>query len=185
MQKRRIFISIDIPEELKTILEGYIQPFFKSESARVVRRDQWHITLVFCGDIDEEKLDKLKDRLQNVTAETDSFELVPDKIIFAPPFTGRPPRMVWLTFKESPDFLNLSARLADFAQEPRKINCHLTLVRLRDGGYLSVQNMLPKTGLTLQNDAKPFFVKKINIIESQLSSLGPEYEIVGEYNLKI
>lgn len=82
MEKHRIFVAIDIPEELKNVAEAHIEPFYKNELARVVEKENWHITVVFCGYLDEEKLGELKKIAEKIADETKSFELLPDKIIF-------------------------------------------------------------------------------------------------------
>ena len=175
MPKRRIFISIDVPDELKNIAENYLESF-------LFKKENWHITIVFCGYLNEEELARLKESAKNIALEIQSFELTPDKIIFAPP--QRTPRMVWLTFKPSPEFLNLSKNFSEFSQEKREQSPHLTLARFKEEHYSNLKKFLPQDGVDLKNETKPFRIESINIMESHLSSLGPKYNLLCRNYLK-
>jgi len=150
MPKHRIFVSIDIPEELK-------------------KNENWHITVVFCGYLDNEKLEKLKEATERISQDTKGFELTPDKIML------KDKRMVWLTFKYSLDFVKLHKRFSEFSQHSFNPRPHVTLARLKNSGYPDFNKLLP---------AKPFIVKSINIMESHLSSKGPKYELICRNYLK-
>jgi 2'-5' RNA ligase len=176
MKKHRIFIAIDIPEGLKDVAEKEIEGFYKNPLARAVERENWHITLVFCGYLDEEKLKELKEKAKKIAEKTEKFELAPDKIIFAPP--AKNPRMVWLTFKRSPKFLKLSKEFSQFSKNSRETLPHLTLIRFKEFYYPNLKKLLPENGTDLKNEGKSFIIESINIMESHLSPNGPKYELL-------
>lgn len=179
MGKHRIFIAIDIPEELKNAVEAEIKKFFKNELARVVKRVNWHITVVFCGYLDNEKLEQLKETARKIADETKSFELTPDKIIF------KNKRMIWLTFKRSAEFDNLSKKFIAFADNGiLKPLPHATLARFEEKHYSNLKNLLPEDGIDLMQETKPFGVKQIDIMESHLSPRGLKYELLCRNYLK-
>jgi len=120
--------------------------------------------------------------IEKVSQETKGFELIPDKIIFAPP--KRTPRMVWLTFKYSPEFLKLSKNFPDFSQETREQVPHLTLVRFKEEYYSNLKKFLPEEGVILKDKTEQFLVESINIMESHLSPNGPKYELLCRNYLK-
>lgn len=182
MSKHRIFVAIDIPEELKDIIETHIEPFYKNNLARVVERENWHITAVFCGYLDDEELKKLKEKVKEVAEKTEKFALIPNKIIFAPP--NKKPRMVWLTFKPSQIFSKLCKSFSGLFQDNREQSPHLTLVRFKEFHYPNLKNLLPENGIDLENETKPFMVESINIMESHLSPKGPKYELLCRNYLK-
>lgn len=179
--KHRIFISINMPKELKKIVEKYIEPFRENEMARVAENDNWHLTVVFCGYLDNEKLERLKETARKIANEIKSFELVPDKIIFAP---AKNPRMVWLTFKYSQEFISLAKNFIDFNYGNFRPNPHITLVRFQEQHYSNLKSLLPPNGIDLKNETKSFIVESINIMESRLSQLGPKYELICQNYLK-
>jgi len=179
--KYRIFVSIDIPDELKDIIEVHLEGFYKNDLVRVTARENQHITIVFCGYLDEEKLNKLKEVTQKIASKTKSFELIPDKIIFAPP--KRTPRMVWLTFKSSQEFSKISKLFSEFSHQTRESFPHLTLVRFKEKHYSNLKPLLPLDGLNLKDETNRFIVKQINIMESHVSRNGAKYELVENFNL--
>lgn len=185
MEKHRIFVSIDAPEELKRVAEKYIAPFMESNLARVAESDNWHITVVFCGYLDDEKLDELKKLTEKITNKTNGFELIPDKIIFAPldPARGKPPRMVWLAFKHSQEFANLCKKFVDFSDSDLRPSPHITLARFQQRHYPNLKPLLPPEGIEIKEKMKPFVVKQINIMESRLSKNGLKYKLVEKFNL--
>jgi 2'-5' RNA ligase len=178
MKKYRIFVSIDIPEEVKNVAEAHIEGFYKNNLARVGEKENWHITVVFCEYLDEEKLKKLKEISKKIVSETNKFEITPDKIIF------KNNRMAWLTFKQSPEFSNLSKRFNEFSHHARQSLPHLTLVRFDQKYYPELKKLLPENGIGLEKETKPFIVEAINIMESHLSPLGPKYELLCRNCLK-
>jgi len=180
--KRRIFIAIQIPEELKNLAEVYLKPFLDNKNLRIPKKEGWHITLVFCGYLEEEKINKLKDTAEKIAQETKTFELIPDKIIFAPP--QRAPRMIWLTFKQSPEFLKISKKFAEFSRETREQVPHLTLARFEEYYFSNIKNLLLQEGVDLTKEAMPFSAKEIDIMESHLSRQGAEYKLLCRNYLK-
>ena len=182
LSKHRIFVAIDIPEGLKNVAEKYLGRFYKNPLVRVVKKENWHITVDFCGYLNDEELNKLKERARKIKEETKKFELVPDKIIFAPP--QKKPRMVWMTFEPSQIFLKLCNNFKEFLQNSREQFPHLTLLRFKEFHCPNLKNLLPPEGIDLKNETKPFTVESINIMESHLSSNGPKYELVCRNYLK-
>ncbi|MEW5907860.1 MAG: RNA 2',3'-cyclic phosphodiesterase [Patescibacteria group bacterium] len=180
--KHRIFISIEMPEELKKIAEKYIEPFRESDLTRIGENSNWHITVVFCGYLDDRELNNLKKITEKISKEIKKFELIPDKIIFAPP--NKKPRMVWLTFKPSQIFLKLCRSFSEFSQDIREPTPHLTLVRFEQKHYPNLKKLLPENGFDLKKEAKSFIVDSINIMESHLSPRGPKYELICRNYLK-
>lgn len=187
MIKQRIFVAIDVPEKLKNVAGGYLESFYKNKLARVVEKENLHITIVFCGYLNDEGLKKLKEKTKKISGETKSFELIPDKIIFAP--LKRTPRMVWLIFKYSPEFLKLSRGFSEFNQdefnqEKREQIPHLNLVRFKEVHYSELKKFLPEEGVILKNKTEPFLVELVSIMESHLSPSGPKYKLICRNCLK-
>lgn len=188
MPKRRIFIAIQTPEELKNAAGFYMKPFFNDRNMRIPRREGWHITVVFCGYFDEKEVEELKKITKSVVSELKPFELLPSKILFAP--LSRP-RMIWLDFKNSSEFAKLKSAIEDdiikkqkdgffrnFRQEMREPHPHLTLARFEESYFSNIKKYLPSEGINLTKEAAPFLVKNIDIMESHLSRQGADYEVI-------
>lgn len=63
MNKKRIFIAMNVPRGLKNAAETRMKPFFDEKIVRVSKREGWHIALVFYGCLNETGLNALKDVL--------------------------------------------------------------------------------------------------------------------------
>ncbi len=188
MLKRRIFIAIQIPEEVKNIAENYIKPFISDKNIRIPKREGWHITLVFCGYLDEEELRKVKEIVGNIASKTKSFEISPDKILFYP---QKRPRMVWLAFKASAQFAQFKKEIENALMSLQKeglfqqfkvdypANPHMTVVKFEQNYFNSVKKLLPPEGIDLTKETAPFSVNSIDIMESHLSRAGADYELVA------
>lgn len=204
MPKQRIFIAIQIPEEVKNTAEFYLKPFFPLEAdppsaendrnIRIPKKEGWHITVVFCGYLDEKETEELKKIVGSIALEFKSFKLVPQKILFAPPSR---PRMIWLDFENSSEFAKLKMKIENemikrqkdgffrnFRQESREPHPHLTLARFEEKYFLNIKKFLPENGIDLTKETSPFPVNNIDIMESHLSRSGADYEVVSNISLK-
>ncbi len=203
MPKRRIFIAIQVPEELKNAAEFYLKPFFPPEAdpplaengrnIRIPKKERWHITLVFCGYLEEEELKKVREIVNSIALKTKSFEISPDKILFYPP---KRPHMVWLAFAASSQFSQLKKEIEDgiISFQTGELfknfrvdyppNPHMNLARFEENYFPNIKKYLPFEGIDLTNETAPFPVKSIDIMESHLSRNGADYELIKKYILK-
>lgn len=193
MPKCRIFIAVQVPEEVKNAAEFYLKPLLDDRNLRIPKREGWHITVVFCGYLDENEIEELGKVVETAALESKSFEIVPQKILFAPPHR---PRMIWLDFKNSPEFAKLKMRIEDgilkkqkegffrnFRQETRESHPHLTLARFEERHFNNIKKFLPKESIDLTKETSPFPVKNLDIMQSHLSRSGADYALLNKINL--
>ena len=81
MQKRKIFVSIDIPDKLGDTAEESINDFYSNPLARTAKRENMHITVVFCGYLADKELEKLKAAAEKIARETKKLKLIPKRKI--------------------------------------------------------------------------------------------------------
>ncbi len=192
MEKRRIFLAIDIPDKLKNIAESCIHPFYKEKFVRIPEKEGWHITVVFCGYLDETEIKALEVITARAVSQTKVFSLSPEKVLFVP---EKRPRMVWLRFRSSSGFEKLKMRIedeivkkqteglfGDFKRETRTIVPHLTLARFEEIYFSRFKKLLPE--VDLKNETETFLAKSVQIMESHLSPQGVGYEILKKFNLE-
>ncbi len=192
MLKKRIFIAIQIPEEVKNIAENYIKPFTGDKNIRIPKRKGWHITLVFCGYLEEKELGKVREIVGNIVSKTKSFKISPDKILFYP---LKRPHMVWLAFAASPQFSHLKKEVEDGIisfqigglfknfRVDYPPNPHMNLARFEENYFHNIKNFLPENGVDLTKETMPFLVKSIDIMESHLSRTGADYETLTKIGI--
>ena len=177
MDTHRIFIAIDIPPKLKNSAEAELGGFYGRNVARVISKENWHVTVVFCGDITTRELENLKATAHKVAKETRSFKLSPDKITFAH-------NMVWVTFKNSSEFMDLSKSFSAFSSKESKPPLpHITLAKFKSFDYLKVKELLPQNGVEISTGELDFCVDSVNIMQSFLTPAGSEFKLLEKINL--
>lgn len=167
----RLFIAIELPEEIKKELERFQTGI---PGARLVPVEQIHLTLAFLGETDEETAKKLTAGLAKIQA--DSFQLFSSGIGCFP--NRQRPRVIWTGLKPEPNLLKLAAAVHEsvlasgIALEERPFSPHITLARIKLPRSRELTAFLDKhSGLTL----KPFSVREFTLFQSRLTSQGAEH----------
>src|ERR1700730_993992 len=96
MNTKRLFLAIPLPDTVKEALVAYLEPYQKQEAlqhSRWVTFDNLHVTTLFLGDVLEENIPKIQEKLQAELGKIEPFELIFEKITFAP--SQRRPHMIW------------------------------------------------------------------------------------------
>ena len=110
MSKKRLFLALPL---LPSFLElfGRYQKSSSLKGIRWIASSNLHITVYFLGDVEEQKIEPLCDKLQRCFSAITPFLLEFEDIVFAPP--KRPPRMVWATFAANKDYQNMVFKIAE------------------------------------------------------------------------
>lgn len=175
----RTFIAIPVPDEVKQYANNV-----KKELSSVVTDVKWvelanyHLTLKFLGDINQNMLEDIKQKLVMVGESCTAFELSINELGYFP--SHKRPRVIWLGVEgemEKAEFLGerVDAYLSQLDFEPEKRrNYHLTLGRIRSEQPSA--KLMQRTGDINNNRKKiSFRVEEFYFMESQLSSSGPRY----------
>ena len=164
----RLFVAIDIPEEIKETLGRLVREL---PVAHWVPADQIHLTLRFIGEVGEQACAAIKGALLGLSFH--SFPLSLQGTGHFPP--GRRPRVLWVGMQSSEALLalrqELELALTDVGIPPdeRPFSPHLTLARLRETAPAAVSHFELRHG-TL--DFPPFEVREVVLYSSVLSNRG-------------
>ncbi|MBU4368064.1 hypothetical protein KKC49_04360, partial [Patescibacteria group bacterium] len=82
--KHRIFIAINLPNDIKKNLTAY-QNKWPDLPARWTKPENLHITLVFIGSIDEKGISEIRQILGNLIVRHKTFFVSLNKISYGPP----------------------------------------------------------------------------------------------------
>jgi len=126
----RLFIAIELPDEIKRQLEGMRTDI---PGSRWVPMEQIHLTLAFLGDVDDATLERLTRTLAAIRSPGFSLRFsgvgcFPDR---------RRPRVLWAGLEPEPLLNGLAAAVreavlaCDIPLEERPFSPHITLARLR------------------------------------------------------
>ena len=175
----RLFIALDIPEDLKQTL-GNLQ--VEVPGLRWVPLGQIHLTLAFLGEVDERFLPGLAEAVANISLP--SFDLRPVGIGCFP--DQRRPRVVWLGVLPEPGLLALAAAVRVAVQscniplEERPFSPHITLARIKQPPGMAFHTFLEQhRQLKLPQST----VRKFTLYQSSLDRSGAEHTSLRRYDL--
>lgn len=162
----RLFISIDVPEELHRYCRQ-----LQSQFPDMRNTDEFHMTIQFLGD-DTESPDKLIEVLKTIQFKPFEMEMG-DAVPFPNPFD---PRGAWIECKMTPELQKLAddirkatEKLGYISDKPFK--AHITL-----GRYKRPPKYKPKK---TEGEPHVFMVDRFHLVESTLSSEGPKHKIIA------
>jgi len=175
----RLFIAFDVSEDVKSYLSELQKHLPKDAKLNLVK--EFHLTLKFLGDVDENKVDKIKAALTNVdftkfTAKTSNLGIFPDEKLIRVAWVGLEPKETIIALQQE-----IENNLSDLFPKDIRFHPHLTLARIK-----SVKD---KSAFTEQLKKIPtkeieFSVNSFKLIKSTLTPEKPVYEDVAEFVLK-
>jgi 2'-5' RNA ligase len=134
--KRRLFIAINLPEGDKNRINKLIA---KWQDLPVVwsRTDNFHLTLLFLGYVDDENLLDLCEKIKNVTGQFQSLDVEFNQVGFGP--DDDDPKMIWLKGEANENLQrlqeSLEKELGFYSHSRREYRPHITLGRIRRGRW--------------------------------------------------
>ena len=175
---QRLFTGLEIPAALGdslSLLRGGLP------GARWMDRENYHLTLRFIGDVDEEIAQEIAWMLGKVRRK--DFELRLDGL---QSFGGRKPRAIVASVAQSQSLMDLQAeherlmRRVGLDPEARKFTPHITLARLRDTSSFEVADYLTaRAGFR----SEPFLVSRFVLYSARTSVGGGPYVVEAAYPL--
>src|ERR1035437_7704374 len=97
----RLFIAVTIPEEVKTKIEeaqGKLRRALPERAVHWTRREQFHLTLKFLGDVDAARVEALGEAIRDACQGFGALHLRAERVGFFPDL--RYPRVVWVGVKD-------------------------------------------------------------------------------------
>ncbi|WP_093973423.1 RNA 2',3'-cyclic phosphodiesterase [Boseongicola aestuarii] len=178
MALMRLFLGIDLPDTLRGALEGLQKGL---PPGRPVPWENFHLTLVFLGDVPEPLTDELDLALDGMR-----FCLPPITLSGLGQFGSASPRAIWVGVTPLPPLEALHRRLANAA---RRVGCdipsrrfvpHVTLTRFaRDTvDPIAVARAFEKRGRVELPAFQPY---ALTLFRSHLRTDGPVYEPLADY----
>lgn len=163
----RLFIAIELPDEVKAKL-AELTP--KSSAIRRVAAEQLHLTLLFLGDVETERLPSLKAALSEIRLEP--FQLEFSRTGCFP--HARSPRALWAGLKPEPQLDRLASDIKTAVEscgiptEARPFKAHITLGRIRQPESCDISGFINRPF-----EEKPAFrVGQFTLFQSELGQSG-------------
>ena len=178
--KKRIFIVIDLADEVKRELLSY-EKRWRNLSVKWTNFYKMRITFEFLGQVDRKGLESIAIACQNTASSLKPFNIRLDKIILGP--DSAQAKMIWATIHIDSGILQLQKTIhkelieQDFDLEEFPFNPHIVLARAR-GNQLKGK----KTNVVLKN--LRFKASGIEIMESQLRPNIEKYKFIESFEFK-
>ena len=186
---KRIFTALDISEEARRKVSGYIAELrAKFSNVRVgwERDEKLHLTLKFLGDIDETRLRDLTEAVSETAKQISEFKLQISNTGAFP--SKKKARVLWLgiadekgSLQKLNEILENECKRKGIAEETRNFKAHLTIARLREPHQ---SKELIENHLQNEFESDKFTVSGITIYESQLQKSGSIYTKYKNINLQ-
>jgi RNA 2',3'-cyclic 3'-phosphodiesterase len=178
MEKKKLFIAVGFDEHFQNLMAPWIKKIRTSIEQREVypkwtAPNNYHVTLVYLGETEIERIPAIEKALINVANRHDSFSLKIRGLSAFPSLQSG--RVIYLGVQRSQALLNLQSDLEGLLVPPEKVEFdyspHLTIARLRNPQ--SCQDMLsPFNHL----DLKKQLVTKVSLFENVLEGNFPSYK---------
>ncbi len=171
----RCFMALPIPKKYQQECQVLVQGLQKhSLPVKWVAFGNYHVTLKFIGEIQEDMLPSIVEQVELTVTEFFPFTLSLEKT-GAFPLRGKP-RVLWVGVREPgsrlgalANQLNRRLEALGLPGEARSFSPHLTLGRVRPGGSMD------RELLTMDFATETFQVSEVVLYESRLTPAGPIY----------
>jgi RNA 2',3'-cyclic 3'-phosphodiesterase len=135
----RLFVAVTVPDGIKSKIQeaqAELRQVLTQRSVRWSRRDQFHLTLRFLGDVDETRVEALAEALRAACRGFGALHLRAEKVGFFPDL--RYPRVAWVGVQDQAEQLPrlqqaVEAASASFTTQKKeeRFTGHVTLARIK------------------------------------------------------
>lgn len=178
----RLFVAIDLPEDVKEYLIS-MQKEIGSSDAKIAwdSKRKLHLTLKFLGNISEEKVPHLIERLKTIKSE--GFELELDKFGVFDSYENI--RVLFVDVKPLENLRKfgqfVDAETIDFYSRNYEFSPHITLGRVKSIKFK--KEFVEKLKKIKISKGLKFNVDSFTLYKSVLSNAGSSYEVVERFKL--
>lgn len=178
----RVFIALDLPREVINEIKN-IQKLLREKTlfnGKFTEPENFHLTLKFFGEIDDDKIEEVRKRLKKIRIEKEIFAELGEVGVFSPSFI----KIIWIKLNGKGIWelqKQIDDKLFDLFDREERFMSHITIAR--------VKNVFDKKGfLEYLKSIKPrklrFIASSFSFKKSELFPEGPVYSEIEEYSLK-
>ncbi|PWU10931.1 MAG: RNA 2',3'-cyclic phosphodiesterase [Verrucomicrobia bacterium] len=190
--KYRLFISIHLPDEVKSAMEqlrSEISQALPRASIRWLPRDQLHLTLKFLGNTEAANVDPLTNALRTLSNNFSAIELTARGLGCFPDI--RRPRVIWVGVQDHRSELELLHKAICTAIQPftapepeEKFTGHATLGRIKQISRSEAKVLSKMIESHSQTLLGTWTAANVELMRSELSSQGAHHTCVASVPLK-
>lgn len=184
MRKRRIFIAINLPNQIKIILQD-LQKKLERLPVRWIDLKNLHITLNFLGSLKNKEIVEVKQVIEKITSNFSGFKVWLGDIRFFPNKSHA--HVISVIVKSDGSLENLQKdlekelfKLKFLTLEKREYKPHITIGRVEKTGK-KPKELQEIKGIELKGEWR---VNNIELLQSILLPTNAKYKILKNYSLK-
>ncbi len=183
--KIRLFIALIINDEFLDIINSFRENIYPNDGKiKWESKDKLHITLKFIGDVEEETVPILLDKLESVVKNHNKIKVNFTKFNIIKKYSE--PKILWLELHRSELLENLYNDINSvltnigFESERKRFKPHLTLLRIKRNANINKLETLRNSDI----DFPGTYLEEVALIRSQLLPTGSVYTKIKSFILK-
>ncbi len=182
MEKMRCFVGINFPDNVVNEIRRVQGELDKKKGWRgkFVEGRNLHLTLKFLGEISQEGVAIVKNKLKRIEQQKFKAELG-ELGVFSPNFI----RIVWIKIFGEGIFdlqKEVDGVLEGMFKPEERFMSHLTIARVKN---VENRKLFLEELKKIKVERIGFDVKEFLLVKSTLKSEGPDYEVLGRYRLDL
>ncbi len=172
----RTFIAIELPETVKEYLKGLQKELIGIKASFV---KDFHLTLKFLGEVSEDKIEKIKEKLKEI-----KFEPFKVKLGKAGGFPSESYiRVVWVGLEPEDKIIEIQKKINEVMKnfgfkDDFKFKSHLTLARVK---FIEDKKVFIERLKQLEIKPMEFEVNSFSLMKSTLTREGAVYEELRKF----
>ncbi|MBD3313297.1 RNA 2',3'-cyclic phosphodiesterase [Candidatus Woesearchaeota archaeon] len=172
----RLFIGFDASQEAEHEL---LNAQKKIENAKINLVKDFHLTLKFLGEVDDDKSGEIEERLRKISfgsfkAELGGIGVFPSE---------NHVKVIWIGLEPKDKIIGLQRKIEEALQgmfpKDMRFHPHITLARVKT---VEDKEAFKENLKNIRIERIRFKVDKFKLIKSALTPDGPVYEVLEEYN---
>ena len=183
----RAFIGIGLPEPVRTSLAALQQHLAESHAdVKWVAPEQLHATLKFLDEITGAQQQQIAEFLTKISQQHEAFTLTLHHLGAFPSLHD--PRILWVGAEEGKaavvsfaEAIEKECRACGLKNEERAFSAHITIGRVRSPKQR--QALIQALNTHAWTPPPAWQVSTVTLYQSVLSSNGPAYSVLGEFQL--
>ena len=187
----RLFVALPIPETVKEEIErvqGELRDMLMEKSLRWTKRDQFHLTLKFLGNVEASRVTDVTDALRGACSGFAALKLRAERIGCFPSL--RYPRVVWVWVHDDAEQLSILQRkiesaVGEFAvsRAEKNFTGHVTIGRI-DGIKRPQAEVLARLAHSMtERRFGEWIANEVKLMRSELSQSGVLHSVLAAFPL--
>jgi len=176
----RCFIAIKFPEEILDKIQGIQEESAKGKlfEGKFTERENLHLTLKFFGELDERKIERIREKLKEIKKERFDAEIKEMGV-----FNEDIVRIIWLKVNGEGVLdlqKDIDEKLAEFFKKEERFMSHVTIARVKKcEDKRKLISELKEIRIPQMN----FLVREFYLISSVLKKEKAEYSVIEKFEL--